>query len=385
MGFLQGRVTCVRFRVSGNSVDMFGPEHLAALEDAMIGKQRVMSGDGSQFGWSAGDHILDTRFDLAKNVINDALHFAMRVDENKMPADTLRAYALVELEALAAGNPSGHPSAKQKREARQTAKDRLEQEARDGRFIRRKAHPILWDNRTNTLLVGTAPSGVLGRLHSLFKQTFNRTLEFQGAGALAYRSDNLAGEIDNATPSVFVHGGASDIAWIADEGDRNFLGNEFLVWLWYVIENETDTFKVGDGSEVAVMLARTLTLECPKGMYGSDTFRSDGPTKLPEAMRALRGGRLPRKAGLTIVRHDHAYELTLQAETFAISGAKMPALENSEERARKEERIDQIRHFLETADLLYGAFLTHRIKATWGPYRGKISAWLREKPEEAAA
>ena len=68
------------------------------------------------------------------------------------------------------------------------------------------------------------------------------------------------------------------------------------------------------------MLARTLTLECPRGQTGSESITSDGPTRLPEARRAIQAGKLPRKAGLTLVRHEQQYELTLQAETLAVGG-----------------------------------------------------------------
>src|SRR5262245_60293603 len=119
MGFLSGRVTCTRFRVSGRTPRSFGPQHLEQLAAHAIGKQRVASADGSLAGWTAGDHILDTRFDLAKNIVNDTLHFALRIDAQKVPGDLLRAYTQVELEALAAKNPSGHPSQRQKREARE--------------------------------------------------------------------------------------------------------------------------------------------------------------------------------------------------------------------------------------------------------------------------
>ncbi len=185
--------------------------------------------------------------------------------------------------------------------------------------------------------------------------------------------------VDEATPSAFTKPAAQDIAWICDEHSRAFLGNEFLVWLWHTLENVSDTIKLADNSEVAVMLARNLTLECPRGKYGSDTFRSDGPTKLPEAIRALRGGRLPRKAGLTLVRHDKAYELTLQAETLAVSSAKLPAAEAEEDRARLEERVDQIRHLVETFDLLYGRFLEERMSSSWdGGERAEIFRWLEK-------
>src|SRR5438046_1450891 len=83
-------------------------------------------------------------FDLAKNVVNDTLHFALRVDTTKIPADLLKAYYQVELEALSASNPAGKPSARQKREARESARERLEEEAKDGRFLQRKPVYALW-------------------------------------------------------------------------------------------------------------------------------------------------------------------------------------------------------------------------------------------------
>src|SRR5438132_9090171 len=123
MGFLSGRVSFVRFRVSGRAPRMFLPEHLEKLGEHAIGKERLASADGVEAGWIAGDHILDTRFELAKNIVNDTLQFGLRIDAQKIPGDLLRAYTAVELEGLAAGNPSGLPSGRQRREARSNAKE----------------------------------------------------------------------------------------------------------------------------------------------------------------------------------------------------------------------------------------------------------------------
>jgi hypothetical protein len=65
MGFFSGRVTCTRFRVLGHSPGTFGPEHLEKLEGQVIGKARILAGDGVEVGWTAGDHVLDTSFELA--------------------------------------------------------------------------------------------------------------------------------------------------------------------------------------------------------------------------------------------------------------------------------------------------------------------------------
>ncbi|MFO0966459.1 MAG: hypothetical protein U0793_12860 [Gemmataceae bacterium] len=380
MPFLSGRLTCWRFRVKGRAPRSFGPDQLDQLHNHRMGTQRQVSADGVQAGWVALDHILDTRFDLAKNVINDALHFGLRVDTVAIPSDLLRAYTQVELEGLAAENPSGHPSSRQKRDAKQLARERLEREAQDGRFTRRRVFPILWDALSGELLVGTTSVSAIDRLHPLFEATFGLKLDMLGAGRQAFSQAEASGQkrsVDDARPSVFTAGAPSKLAWLPDENNRDFIGNEFLLWLWYFLETEGESVPLSDGSKAEVTLARTLSLECPRGQTGKESISSDGPTRLPEAHRAIQAGKLPRKVGLLLARHDQPYELTLQAETLAISGAKLTAPEGEEERARLEARVGQIRHLLETLDLLYQAFLERRLGDAWTKELGRMKKWLK--------
>jgi hypothetical protein len=388
MGFLSGRVSFTRYRIAKRSAINFGPEHLERLAAHAIGKQRIAAGDGTEVGWIAGDHILDTRFELAKNVVEDTLQFALRVDSQKIPGDLLRAYTQVELEALAAGNPSGLPSARQRREARAAARERLEREAGDGRFLRRRAYPVLWDSQSRELFAGTTAQGVMDRLHTLFGQTFGFGFQMVGAGERAFEQAEPREQtrsLDDAGPSAFVPGVTPlTLAWQPDEAGRDFLGNEFLLWLWYYLDAESDTVPLADDSEVSVMLARSLVLECPRGQTGRQSITSDGPGRLPEARRAIQAGKMPRKAGLTLVRHDRQYELTLHAESLAVTGARMPTPEAEDERARLEERVVLFRHLVETLDLLYDAFGRVRLGSGWGKELGKIQKWLRKEDRAAA-
>jgi hypothetical protein len=383
MGFLTGRVSYVRFQVDGPSPGIFGPEHLEKLAARSIGKQVTASKDGTEAGWIAGDDILDLGFDLAKNVINDALHYSLRLDTQKLPAELLRAYAREELQVLAAANPSGKPSAKQKKEAKEAARQKLEAEAKDGRFTRRKAYPLLWDGPGNQLLVGTTSAAILDHAQRLFKETFGCELTPIDAGrrALQQRKE----EVD-LRPSAFAPSGESgEVAWVNDPANPSYLGNEFLLWLWFTLEMDGDTIPLADGSEVAVMMVRTLALECPRAISGSETIRSDGPTKLPEARRAIQAGKLPRQAGLILARHGSQYELTLQAETLAVSPAKLPPVEEKD-RAGLDERVGQVRHLKETVDLLFDAFLDRRLKKGWPDELLRMRRWLgHEEVGRAAA
>jgi len=389
MGFFSGRVSFARFRVTGPSPGLFGPDHLDRLSAHAAGKQRVARSDGIEVGWTAGEHILDTEFDLAKNVVNDTLHFSLRVDTHKVPADLLRAYAAIELAALAKKNPTGLPSNRQRREAKEAALQRVEAEGKDGRFLKRRAYPALWDAQSNELLIGTNAVTVIDRLHTLFEHTFGYGFEPLTAGPLAFRLAEERGQargVDDARPSPFLPGTSPDeLAWVVDDNSRDFLGNEFLLWLWYVLENEGDSIRLTDGSELAAMLANTLQLECPRAQTGKETITHEAPSRLPEARRAIQSGKLPRKAGLMLVRQESQYELTLQAELLAVGGGKLPAPEASEERARLEERVTQLRQLIETLDLLYDTFGARRASDDWGKELAKIQAWLRREERARVA
>ena len=133
-------------------------------------------------------------------------------------------------------------------------------------------------------------------------------------------------------PSPFVPGNwPEELAWLTDEASRDFLGNEYLLWLWFMLDSEADTIKLSDGTEAAVMLGRRWCWSARAARHGRETILSDAPTRLPEARRAVQAGKLPRKVGLTVVRHDQQYELTLHAESLAVSGARLPAPEATED------------------------------------------------------
>ncbi len=390
MAFFNGRASFLRFRVDGPAPRLFGEEHLERLAEFQAGRNRLASADGIEVGWTAGEHVLDVDFQLAKNIVNDMLTFELRVDVEKLPTDLLKAYYSVELKALAAGNHSGLPSARQKREAKENARDRLEQEGKDGRFKRRKCIPVVWDRLTNEVLFGATSLTHIDRLVSLFHQTFHFTLEAVTAGRRAYSLAELhqtTRNVDDCKLSLFIPDVTPDEAgWIADDSSRDFVGNEFLMWLWFNSEGESDTIKVADNSEITYMIARTLTLECPRGQTGHETISHEGPSRLPEAKRAIQSGKLPRKLGLTLVRHAYQYELAIHAETLGIGSAKFPnpPEDIKDGRAKLEERADRVRHLIETLDLLYDAFGRQRFGKQWSDTLPRMQKWLAREERRAA-
>jgi hypothetical protein len=136
---------------------------------------------------------------------------------------------------------------------------------------------------------------------------------------------------------------------------------------------------------VTLMLARTLNLECPRGVTGHETISHEGPTRLPEARRAIQSGKLPRKVGLTLVRHGEQYELTLHAETLGVGGAKLPPPdEAADARGKLDDRANQLRALIETLDLLYNAFGEKRFGKDWEAELAGMQKWLKREERRAA-
>ena len=385
MGFLSGPVTLECFRVGGEQPRQFGPKHVKILERFAIGQIETSSPEQADVGFLAGRHLLDLDFGLEKNVIGEALHCAVRIDTNQIPAAVRKAWLQMELAVATADSPTGRPTKVQRQESREAVEARCEEEAKSGRFRKMQQWPVLWDAREGILYFGGASAAAGEQCCDLCTQAFDIELEPLTAGR---RAQEWAAEtkrrkaLEEVTPSALHPGDAhAEIAWWNNEsGNFDFLGNEFLLWLWWRWETQSDTIALPDDSEVTGMFARTLTLQCPRDESGKETITAESPVRLPEAAQAIRTGKLPRKAGLILVRHGEQYELTLQAETFTISGARIrteDAQEAADGQGILEGRIESVRGLHETVALLFSAFCEQRIGKNWPGELEHLRRWLK--------
>lgn len=379
MPFLTGNLAFQRFSVTGFEADRFGDEHIEILEKHAAGKFQTSSEENVSVGFLGGEHLFDQDFDQTKNLINNAVHFSARFDTNQIPAAYRAAWLQMELAGIAKDNEGGAITKTQRKEAKEAVEQRCETEAATGKYRKMKSFPMLWDYENELLYFGGS-TGAAGRhCIDLFERAFGVELQHWGAGALAEQwaiDNDLYAEVDDLQPLSFVTGKTTGSHTWANEHSQapDFLGNEFLLWLWWKLENQTDTITLVDESEVTVMLAKTLSLECPLGESGKETISAESPVQLPEAMQAIRSGKLPRKAGMTVIREDRQFDLVLQAESFGISGAKIHL--DDEEEFDDDDRIDAIRLLSETMDLLFNTFLDRRTGEDWKKDVKQMRKWL---------
>lgn len=386
MGFLSGTIGFERFRVEGPKFKQFGAKHIARLDEFAIGKIVGASPESAQVGFLAGGHLFDQDFSLEKNIVNDTLHCGIRIDTNKIPSALRRAWLAIELAPFLEENPDGVLTKAQRQEAKEAVEARCEEEAKTGQFKRMQQFHALWDGPEEILYLGSSASAAVEHGCDLIQRAFDIKLDRIGAGKLAHAWATEAkklGKLEGLEPTTFhADEPGAHAAWLAGDGTGfDFLGNEFLLWLWWSLEIEADTMALADKSEVVVMMNRTLSLECPRADSGKETILAEAPVRLPEALHALKFGKLPRKSGLILVRHGIQYEFVLQAETFAVSSGKIKFPESDDEQGPIEiARVDGLRSLVETLDLLYGKFLDRRLGKAWDDDVKQIRRWLSRTP-----
>ena len=145
-----------------------------------------------------------------------------------------------------------------------------------------------------------------------------------------------------------------------------FLGNEFLLWLWYKSECFEAQFHMPDFDHVEIWIDDALTLEATLAETERNTIAGGSPAYSPEAKTALRHGKRPTKAKIGLVNEGREWAFTLKAEDLSVSGVKIPALLSREEDEQFYERMALLDELERIIEALYKEFLTIRLDVgTW--------------------
>jgi hypothetical protein len=391
MGFDSGSISFRRFAVVGPQPDSIDQALLDKLAGNTLRPPDAAPPQDIEYGFSGGRHIFDDSFSFQNNVFAEALHFALRIDTNKVPPEVIKAYKLIEEDAAAKENPSGFISKRQRQIARETAQRHIEDELRSGKYRRSRLVPILWDF-PSAMLYCNPNSKSEQALHEIFDRVLDLELVPLSSGRLAHRFFAAQGknrDVEDVKPTRFVvpsedENKSAEYPWVAKAREaKDFLGNEFLVWLWNQAFAHEGALKT-DGGELTVFFDKLLDLDCCFGNSGRDILRGDGVTRMPEAMDGLRSGKVPRKAGLIIESAGSQFTLTLSGESLGATSLQLPKVEDADNpRVLFEERVDLLRDLCKAIDSLYMTFLKLRTSSGWEGHVGAIRKWIMHSTRRA--
>lgn len=157
---------------------------------------------------------------------------------------------------------------------------------------------------------------------------------------------------------------------VAVSYDRyKFLGNEFLTWLWFVIDNQVDILRETDDELVSLHIGNRMVLENHRNDGVERVTIKGDQVGLEEGVLALRKGAVVTEVNLIYKAGSHEWRFSVKGESLNISGLKTPETGPVEQEADREgailERIFLIERVVILIDSLYGRFLGLRITDNW--------------------
>jgi hypothetical protein len=390
MSFETGKVSFKIFGVTGQASTAVDEPILEKVREHLFKVQEFGTPEEVEYGWTGPRHLFDAEISFDNCVYANCLHLNLRIDTNKVPGARRKALQAQEEAALAKNNPSGFISKNQKREAKDTVERSLEQEIKDGKHRRSRLVPVLWNLETAHVYTN-ASGATLEKLNEIMERTFGVELQGRSAGELAAiycNRDNVGSKVfDDLRPTRFVRGPEGDgqvpdYPWVAKGSEpKNFLGNEFLLYLWYMSDAKSGAVTTQNGKDITIFIDRSLELDCAYGQTGRETLRGDGPSRSQEAKTGLRMGKVPRKAYFIIDHEREQYGLTLNPESMTFSSVGLPEVEEAESpRVLFEERIASIARFRGTISTLFSTFMQARVDTQmWGNIVTSIQQWINKE------
>jgi hypothetical protein len=158
-----------------------------------------------------------------------------------------------------------------------------------------------------------------------------------------------------------------------------FLGNEFLTWLWYTLENHSAQLSEIDADLSTLEIGNRMVLENRRN-EGLETITIKGDDAgLEEGLLSLKKGALVTEMNLLYRSGDNTWQFNLKGESLNISSFKTPETAGTETKKDIEgavlEKIflyEKVIRFVEGA---FRHFVGLRISENWDK---KISTQMRQ-------
>jgi hypothetical protein len=148
-----------------------------------------------------------------------------------------------------------------------------------------------------------------------------------------------------------------------------FLGDEFLTWLWFIIEQNPAVLRNAEPDLTSFEIGNRIVLEKKhKKAFERITIKGED-AGLEEAKVALQHGALVAELNLILRSGQQKWQFTLKGESLNLSNLKTPKIAAPESPEEIEGRVlekiflyDKILQFLEK---LYKSFIKLRLSSRW--------------------
>ena len=151
-----------------------------------------------------------------------------------------------------------------------------------------------------------------------------------------------------------------------------FLGDEFLTWVWYLVENDIDIKNMVDVecNKISLELGNSIVLENSLGNESSEKISIKGDDAgLEEGTTALRKGAVVTDMNLILTVNENEWRFSIKGESMNITNLKTPATANIESQDDIEgavlEKIELYSIPFKVIDTLFDNFIKKRVSDQW--------------------
>jgi len=170
---------------------------------------------------------------------------------------------------------------------------------------------------------------------------------------------------------------------VLDEVRENeFLGRDFLVWLWFKSVTLGGLFDMGDGGEVELWFEGKITLQS-EGEQSVETITCTGENaRIREARFALKEEKKVTRARLHLKTDDDDWSFELDSTWMNFHSLKTPKVvqDNKEDaEAMFYEKVYLVEKAVSIMDQIFSLYLDARMSATWEAEElPALMNWIRE-------
>ncbi|MCP4158889.1 MAG: hypothetical protein GY760_02340 [Deltaproteobacteria bacterium] len=150
-----------------------------------------------------------------------------------------------------------------------------------------------------------------------------------------------------------------------------FLGNDFLTWIWYLIETDENLTNLINAKEtITLEVGNSIVLENNLGDKATEKISIKGDKAgLEEGTTALKKGAFVTQINLICKINEDEYKFTIKGESFNVTGLKTPKTDLSGKDDEMEGLVLEKAFFsfkiFEVIDSLFLKYIDQRTSEDW--------------------
>jgi hypothetical protein len=161
-----------------------------------------------------------------------------------------------------------------------------------------------------------------------------------------------------------------------------FIGNEFLTWLWFTIDNNQPFFRSVDDTITSLYLGNRIVLENSINDACEIITISGDDAGLEEGLLSLRKGAVVIEMNLSYKTENQEWKFSLKGESLSFSGFKVPETGPLETKDDIEgmvlEKIYLYEKALALINSIFNIFLKIRLSGDWNRTTvPQIKKWIQ--------